>query len=210
MIKKDGGLSSAPYLIEIIVGHIQVFGCLMMCVAYLTLLERKVLGHIQVFQEIQSRQKSSKPRLHIVYLLLKDNIAEVPVLVRLAHELKIREVILIHMALVSNPWQEEQRVRERTRELAMVQEATIESMSSLTETRDPDTGGHIKRTQNYIRLLADHLKHQPDSASSWMTRPSTSYGSPPPSTTSGRCTSSRTRGPSITPTRGGCWGFRVC
>jgi adenylate cyclase len=58
-------------------------------------------------------------------------------------------------------WQEEQRVKERTRELAMVQEATIESMSSLTETRDPDTGGHIKRTQNYIRLLADYLKKQP-------------------------------------------------
>jgi adenylate cyclase len=58
-------------------------------------------------------------------------------------------------------WQEEQRVKERTRELAMVQEATIESMSSLTETRDPDTGGHIKRTQNYIRLLAEYLKNQP-------------------------------------------------
>jgi len=56
---------------------------------------------------------------------------------------------------------EEQRVKERTRELVMVQEATIESMSSLTETRDPETGGHIKRTQNYLRLLAEHLKHQP-------------------------------------------------
>jgi len=56
---------------------------------------------------------------------------------------------------------EEQRVRERTRELAMVQEATIESMSSLTETRDPETGGHIKRTKNYLRLLAEYLKHQP-------------------------------------------------
>jgi putative two-component system response regulator len=42
----------------------------------------------------------------------------------------------------------------------MVQEAAIESMSSLTETRDPDTGGHIKRTQNYIRLLAEYLKNQ--------------------------------------------------
>lgn len=58
-------------------------------------------------------------------------------------------------------WHEEQRVRERTRELAMVQEATIESMSSLTETRDPDTGGHIKRTQNYLRLLAESLRGQP-------------------------------------------------
>jgi CHASE2 domain-containing sensor protein len=56
---------------------------------------------------------------------------------------------------------EEQRARERTRELAMVQEATIESLSSLTETRDPDTGGHIKRTQNYVSLLAEFLKDQP-------------------------------------------------
>jgi len=58
-------------------------------------------------------------------------------------------------------WQEEQRVKERTLELARVQEATIESMSSLTETRDPRTGEHIRRTQNYIRLLAEYLKHQP-------------------------------------------------
>jgi len=56
-------------------------------------------------------------------------------------------------------WREEQRVKERTREIAMVQEATIESMASLTETRDPDTGEHIKRTQNYIRLLAEYLKN---------------------------------------------------
>jgi putative two-component system response regulator len=43
----------------------------------------------------------------------------------------------------------------------MIQEATIESMSSLVETRDPETGGHIKRTQNYIRLLAEYLKKLP-------------------------------------------------
>ena len=58
-------------------------------------------------------------------------------------------------------WQEEQRVKQRTLELAMVQEATIESMSSLTETRDPRTGEHIRRTRNYIRLLAEYLKNRP-------------------------------------------------
>lgn len=58
-------------------------------------------------------------------------------------------------------WHEEQRAKERARELAMVQEATIESLSSLTETRDPDTGGHIKRTQTYVSLLAEYLKGHP-------------------------------------------------
>ena len=58
-------------------------------------------------------------------------------------------------------WDEEQRAKQRARELLMVQEATIESMSSLVETRDPETGGHIKRTQNYIRLLAETLKKSP-------------------------------------------------
>lgn len=42
----------------------------------------------------------------------------------------------------------------RTRELAQAQAVIIESMVALTETRDPETGGHIKRTQAYIRLLA--------------------------------------------------------
>jgi adenylate cyclase len=58
-------------------------------------------------------------------------------------------------------WHEEQMARERTRELAMVQEATIESMSSLAEARDSDTGEHIRRTRSYVRLLAEYLKNRP-------------------------------------------------
>ena len=70
----------------------------------------ELLEHIQGFQETKAREKSPYPRLHMVYLLLKENIAEVPPLIRLARDLKIEEVILIHIALVSNPWQEEQRI----------------------------------------------------------------------------------------------------
>jgi response regulator RpfG family c-di-GMP phosphodiesterase len=55
-------------------------------------------------------------------------------------------------------WREERKAKERTRQLALAQEAIIESMASLTETRDPETGGHIKRTQNYVRVLAQVLK----------------------------------------------------
>jgi len=42
----------------------------------------------------------------------------------------------------------EQRVTERTRELCLTQEITLEALASLAEYRDPDTGGHIERTKN--------------------------------------------------------------
>ncbi len=55
----------------------------------------------------------------------------------------------------------EQLVRARTRELELTQQVTIESLGTLAEYRDPETGGHIKRTQNYVKLLAEHLKNHP-------------------------------------------------
>nr|WP_320191542.1 two-component system response regulator [uncultured Desulfobacter sp.] len=49
----------------------------------------------------------------------------------------------------------------RTKELALTQEVTIYSLASLAETRDPETGGHILRTQRYVRALARRLKTVP-------------------------------------------------
>lgn len=58
-------------------------------------------------------------------------------------------------------WREELKSRQQTRDLALAQAAIIESMASLTETRDRETGRHIKRTQEYIRLLAVALQKRP-------------------------------------------------
>jgi len=55
----------------------------------------------------------------------------------------------------------ENLVKERTRRLALTQAVTIESLATLAEYRDPETGGHIKRTQNYVKALAVHLKEHP-------------------------------------------------
>jgi MoaA/NifB/PqqE/SkfB family radical SAM enzyme len=66
--------------------------------------------NILTLQEMKARQHLANPHLHIVYLLLKENILEVPALIQLARDLGIQEVILIHLIQVSNSWQEEQRV----------------------------------------------------------------------------------------------------
>lgn len=52
----------------------------------------------------------------------------------------------------------EEQVRLRTRELVLTQDVTIHALASLAETRDNETGGHIRRTQNYVRVLAEHLR----------------------------------------------------
>jgi MoaA/NifB/PqqE/SkfB family radical SAM enzyme len=73
----------------------------------------RLLQGIRSLQNLKARRRSEVPRLHIVYLLLKDNILEAPQIIDLAHELEIREVILIHLAQVSNRWQDEQKCFSR-------------------------------------------------------------------------------------------------
>jgi putative two-component system response regulator len=55
----------------------------------------------------------------------------------------------------------EAEVLRRGRELAAIQDVTILAMASLAETRDNDTGNHIRRTQHYVRSLAIKLRHHP-------------------------------------------------
>ncbi len=55
----------------------------------------------------------------------------------------------------------EQEVERRVREVLAVQDVAIMAMASLAETRDNETGNHIRRTQNYVRALAIKLKPHP-------------------------------------------------
>ncbi|MCX7143860.1 MAG: two-component system response regulator [Proteobacteria bacterium] len=55
----------------------------------------------------------------------------------------------------------EQEVEKRTREVMAIQDVTILAMASLAETRDSDTGNHIRRTQFYVKALAEKLRHLP-------------------------------------------------
>jgi putative two-component system response regulator len=54
----------------------------------------------------------------------------------------------------------EERVVERTRELAQTQDVTILAMATLAETRDNETGNHIRRTLAYVRELALVLRER--------------------------------------------------
>jgi len=66
-----------------------------------------------------------------------------------------------HLALYDQRRDLEDQIVERTREVEKIQEVTIAAMGALAETRDPETGNHIRRTQHYIKILAKKLQNHP-------------------------------------------------
>jgi putative two-component system response regulator len=55
----------------------------------------------------------------------------------------------------------EHEVNRRAQEIEAIQDVTILAMASLAETRDNETGNHIRRTQFYVRALAEKLRTHP-------------------------------------------------
>lgn len=73
-------------------------------------------GHIKTFNQLKADKGLEKPRLHLIYLMLKDNIYEIPQLPELAKEIGIKDIVLINLIHITNDWQESQRVFRCTHE----------------------------------------------------------------------------------------------
>lgn len=52
-------------------------------------------------------------------------------------------------------------VSRRTRDICTIQDVTMAAMGSLAETRDNETGNHIRRTQHYVRELSEKARDLP-------------------------------------------------
>ena len=55
----------------------------------------------------------------------------------------------------------EAEVARRLSENLLIQEVSIHALARLAETRDPETGNHLRRTQEYVRTLAKQLQSHP-------------------------------------------------
>jgi len=55
----------------------------------------------------------------------------------------------------------EAEVERRMSENRLIQEVSIHALARLAETRDPETGNHLRRTQEYVRTLALALRDHP-------------------------------------------------
>ncbi|TFH70356.1 two-component system response regulator [Gammaproteobacteria bacterium LSUCC0112] len=84
------------------------------------------------------------------------------VLARVKSQLELKDArnILVNQ----NQWLESE-VERRIHQNQLVQDVTLRALASLAETKDNETGAHIKRTQNYVRVLAEKLAELPEYAS---------------------------------------------
>ena len=69
-----------------------------------------LINSIKLFRKLSDKNKLKKPKIHIVYLMLADNISEVPLIIELAKTLGIEEVVLINIIQISNARQDSEKV----------------------------------------------------------------------------------------------------
>ena len=80
------------------------------------------------------------------------------VLARIRTQLELKQVR--DRLAGQNTWLEAE-ISRRMADNELVQELSIRALAHLAETRDPETGNHILRTQSYVRLLALLLREHP-------------------------------------------------
>ena len=70
----------------------------------------EVLNAIRLFHEEKKGQGLLRPKMHLVFLMVKDNIQEVPWVPSFAKEAGIEEIVLTNICHCINAWQEKNRV----------------------------------------------------------------------------------------------------
>ncbi len=66
--------------------------------------------------------------------------------------------VVLVMAIATRFVMHQRHAQRWRKQLENARQVTIESMAAVAETRDPETGGHIKRTQHYVRAIARQLR----------------------------------------------------
>ncbi len=65
---------------------------------------------IEAVLRARAERNSGKPGVHLVYLMMKDNLREIPLLPQFAADLGVNEISIINLIHVTNEWQQGQSV----------------------------------------------------------------------------------------------------
>lgn len=69
--------------------------------------------------------------------------------------MELRSRVRNHLELYAYRTRLESMVEERTSAIELLKDVIIEAMGEMAEYRDKETGGHIRRTMEYVQLLAE-------------------------------------------------------
>lgn len=69
-----------------------------------------LIHSVTMMKRLVAEKGAARPAIHIVYLMLKDNIHEVPSLIDLVGTIGIRQVVLINIVHITNKRQDQERV----------------------------------------------------------------------------------------------------
>ncbi len=125
--------------------------------------------------EVCARLKGNPATRHIpvVFLTVKDEeedeakglaLGAVDYITKPFSTMLVKARVRNHLLLKCHQDYLEEMVRERTHQLQSTQDVTIKIMATLAEYRDPGTVGHIRRTKEYMKILAEHLREHPSYA----------------------------------------------
>jgi putative two-component system response regulator len=73
----------------------------------------------------------------------------------------LKSRVKTHIALSKQRYALEQLVMERTREIEQTKDSLVFSMGAMAELRDKETSNHLRRTEQFVRLLAEGLSETP-------------------------------------------------
>lgn len=121
----------------------------------------------EVCQQLKTREETKDiPVIFITALSEDDNEAEglkmgaVDYISKPFNPSLVKARVQNHLELKRYRDDLETQVSERTKELAMAKEATIQSLAFLAEFRDVETGSHIQRTKLFVKIIADRLSRE--------------------------------------------------
>ncbi|MFH1627943.1 MAG: radical SAM/SPASM domain-containing protein [Pseudomonadota bacterium] len=101
-----------------------------------------VLNAIRLFQEEQKRRGLLRPKMHLIFLMVKDNVHEVPSVPSFAKEAGIEEVVITNICHTINLWQETQRVfvgeNVKSQYDQIVKQAEVNARKLNTRLKKPD------------------------------------------------------------------------
>jgi putative two-component system response regulator len=115
------------------------------------------------------KRRADTCRIPVIFVTTKDDVTDefkgfetgcVDYITKPVSPPLVKARVKTHLALYDQNRVLEEKVRQRTRELVHTQDVTILGLAVLAEYRDNETGGHIMRTQHYVRILAEHLSMQ--------------------------------------------------